>query len=200
MKVIINHEISWFLGKEEQTNAGWVQGTHLQPPPGTNPGHPQANAIRGGRVQTRGRVYRRATLKAQQQINPDQSEWAVCYTRRCLITLMPQRSNLKAISKYPQLSMLGELQKNHHAKTQWKERIRRIRKNPANTLEKATQHRTTLLVQNKLCLREYRCITWSSAQANSASERCPRWLKCQLPWVIVRQSDKQRKVWVRPTT
>lgn len=124
---------------------------------GLTPDTPRQRQSRGGRVQMRGRVYRRATLKAQQPINPEQSEWAVCYTRRCLITLMPQRSNLKAISKYPQLSMLGELQKIHNAKTQGKERMRRIRKKPANTLEKAIQHRTTLLVQNKLCLKEYWC-------------------------------------------
>lgn len=158
MEVIIKQEISWFPGKEEQTNARGAQGMQPQPAPRANPGCPQAKVIQGGRVQRRGQVCRRAALKAQQQINPVQSKWAVCCTRRYWITIKPQRSNLKAIGEHTELSMLGELQRIHRAKTQGKERIRNIRKKSASVLEKEMQHRTSLLVQNILCLREYcRC-------------------------------------------
>lgn len=67
---------------------------------------------KGERVQMRGQVYRKVALKAQQQINPVQSKQAVCYVRRYFKS---QRSHLKGIST--QLSMLGELQRIHHAKT-----------------------------------------------------------------------------------
>lgn len=49
MKVIINREFSWFLWKEEQINAGGVQGMQPQPAPGTSPGRAQAKAIQGGK-------------------------------------------------------------------------------------------------------------------------------------------------------
>lgn len=71
----------------------------------------------------RGQAYRKAALKAQQQINPVQSKQAVRYVRRYLIILKPQRSNLKGIRRYTRLSMLGELQRIHHAKTQGKEQV-----------------------------------------------------------------------------
>lgn len=84
---------------------------------------PRQRPSKGERVQMRGQVYRRAALKAQQQINPVQSKQAVRYTRRYLITLKPQRSKIKGIGKYTRLSMLGELQRIHHPKTQGQARI-----------------------------------------------------------------------------
>lgn len=118
---------------------------------------PRQRWSKGTWVQMRGQVYGRAALKAQQQISLVQRKRAVCYTRRYWITLKPQRSNLKGIGKYTRLSMLGELQRIHHAKTQGKERIQNVRKKSAKVLEKEMQHRKTLLVQNILCLREYCC-------------------------------------------